>query len=303
MLTTLATCIPLAVAVIVVGVIALLQRRRLRRITGASGLHEVLRDTHASWIVDHALKTLVEACHREPRLVPGVVMVVLRDTTVAVHVSSPSAHPPAPWRTSSDGLVWTADIRAVQASRLSASTVNPFSGLVTLGISADGRVFVDLTEAHGLVSIGGDATSRRLVAARWIAEAATRPWATGDAHLVGLDADAAPAPVPGMAIAQLADDVASGVPGLSIVDRLPDDATSARLVRALENPGCRWPVVVASGVPDARWRFTALANGWVTSDFLPAARWDPAADPVQPVSIPPHGGASTPSRTHAEAPA
>jgi hypothetical protein len=278
MLSTLVVASPLVAALCAVAVIALLQRRRLLRLTTASGLHHVLGDAHASWIVDHAVKTLVEACHLEPRLVPGIVMIVLRDTTIAVHVASPTAHPPVPWRTSADGLVWTADIVALQAARLSPSTANPYTGLVTLGVAESGRVFVDLTEAHGLVSIGGDPESRRLVAARWIAEAASRPWTTGAAHLIGLDADAAPRPAPASAVDQLADAVASGTPGLGVVHHLAHDATSARLVQALETHGCRFPVVVADAVPDARWRFTAHTNGWLTSDFLPAARWIPDAE-------------------------
>jgi hypothetical protein len=290
MITTLLVSVPLAAALLAVTLIALLQRRRLRRLTSSTGLHQVLGDAHASWVVDHALKTLVEACHREPRLVPGVVMVVLHETTIAVHVSSPTAHPPTPWRTSADGLVWTTDIVAVQAAQLAHTTANPYTGLVTLGVSENGRVFVNLDEAHGLVSIGGDAESRRLVAARWIAEAASRPWSTGEAHLVGLDASAAPAATAGTPVHLLADDVSAGTPGFSVVERLADRPATARLVQALETHGCRWPVVVASAVPDARWRFTAHTNGWVTSDFLPAARWNPDA-----AALP------APAATHADA--
>jgi hypothetical protein len=209
--------------------------------------------------------------------VPGIVMVALHETTIAVHVSSPTAHPPAPWRTSADGLVWNADIVALQAAQLAPTTTNPYTGLVTLGVSDNGRVFVNLDEAHGLVSIGGDPESRRLVAARWIAETASRPWSTGDAHLIGLDANAQPAATAGTSVHQLADDIAAGTTGLSVVDRLADGAATGRLVQALETHGCRWPVVVASAVSDARWRFTAHTNGWVTSDFLPAARWNPDA--------------------------
>jgi hypothetical protein len=284
MITTLAVCTPLAAVAASLAVLALLQRRRLRRLTSTSGLHEVLRDAHASWIVDHALKTLVEACQREPRAVPGIVMVVLHETGIEAHLSAPAAHPPAPWRTSSDGLVWSADIMALQAAPLTPTMVNPFTGLVTLGLSGSGRVFIDLGEAHGLVSIDGDPSSRRLVAARWIAETTTRPWSTGAAQLVGLDANAEPLEMPGSAIDHLTDAVASGTAGLAFIERLTNDATTNRLVRALEGDGCRWPVVVASAVPDARWRFTAHSNGWVTSDFLPAARWNPAA--ALPVATP-----------------
>ena len=280
MILTLAICIPLAVALAVTGVVAALQRRRLRQLTSASGVHQVLADAHASWVVDHALKALVEACLREPRLVPGVVMVVLRETTIAVHVSSPTAHPPAPWRTSADGCVWTTDIVAVQAAPLSFGTTHPYSGLVTLGVTNDGRVFVNLDEAHGLVSIGGESEARRVVAERWITEAASRPWSTGEAQLVGLDADARPLSAPASALDQLVTTVASGAAGLTFVDSLPGDATTDRLVHALETHGCLWPVVVVGAVSEARWRFTAHSNGWMTSDFLPSARWD--ADAIMP---------------------
>lgn len=282
MIITLAAGIALAAVAASLAVAALHQRRRLRLLTAPAGLHEVLRDIHASWIVDHALRTLVEACRLEPRRVPGIVMVVLHETKMAVHLSAPETRPPKPWHTSSDGLVWTADIVALQAAPLTPTTLNPYTGLVTLGASGTGRVFIELGQAHGLVSIDGDPNSRRLIAARWIAETATRPWSTGAAYLVGLDANAQPLEMPDSAVDHLTDSVASGAPGLAFVERLPNDAATARLVRALEDRGCRWPVVVASAVPDARWRFTAHANGWVSSDFLPDARWDPAGS-VLPV--------------------
>lgn len=275
MIITLAVCIPLAAAAASLAVAALLQRRRLRLLTAPAGLHEVLCDIHASWVVDHALKTLVEACRREPRRVPGIVMVILHETRLAVHLSAPEARPPKPWHTSSDGLVWTADIVALQAAPLTPTTLNPYTGLVTLGVSGTGRVFIDLGQAHGIVSIDGDPNSRRLIAARWIAETATRPWSTAGAYLVGLDGNAEPLEMADSAVDQLIDCVASGAPGLAFVERLPHDAATTRLVRALEDRACRWPVVVASAVPDARWRFTAHTTGWVTSDFLPDARWNP----------------------------
>ena len=251
-----------------------LQWRRHRGFTANTSAHQVLSDSHASWIVDHALKVLVVACQREQRHVPGVVMVVLHENSIAVHVASPTAHPPAPWRTSASGLVWTAELLALQAAPLTPATTNPFTGIVTLGVGQAGRVFIDLNQAHGLVSIEGDPVSRRRIAAHWIAEAAIRPWGTTDADLVGLDANAAPHPAEIAAVQNLASTVASGAVGLTFVAHLPNDATSAQLVHALESPDCRWPVVVVSAVRDARWRFTAHTNGWVTSDFLPAARWD-----------------------------
>jgi hypothetical protein len=252
-------------------------RYRHRRFTATTSAHQALRDSHASWLVDHAVKVLAQACAWEPRLVPGVVMVVLHDDAISLHLSTPTAHPPAPWRNSADGLVWSATLVELQSQPLSPETANPFTGLITLGVSDAGRVFVDLGQAHGLVSIGGDLLSRHRVTARWIAEAGSRPWAAGRATLVGLGEAATPRPTPDSTLDELVDRVASGDVGLAFVESLPDDVAAALLVQGLESHACRLPVVVASHVASARWRFTAHANGWVTSDFLPAARWNPEA--------------------------
>ena len=273
----LGAAIVLVAAAAGIAVPTAVHRYRHRRFTATTSAHQVLRDSHASWLVDHAVKVLAQACAWEPRLVPGVVMVVLHDDAISLHLSTPTAHPPAPWRNSADGLVWSATLLELQSQPLSPETANPFTGLITLGVSDAGRVFVDLGQAHGLVSIGGDLLSRHRVTARWIAEAASRPWAAGQPTLVGLGDAATPRPTPESTLDELVDRVASGSVGIAFVESLPDDIAAGLLVQGLESHACRLPVVVASHVASARWRFTAHANGWVTSDFLPAARWNPDA--------------------------
>lgn len=300
-LVELAVAILLVAAAAGIAVPTAVHRHRHRRFTATTSAHQSLRDAHASWLVDRAVKVLAQACAWEVRLVPGVVMVVLHDDAISLHLSTPTAHPPAPWRNSADGLVWTATLLDLQSEPLSPETANPFTGLITLGVAEAGRVFVDLGQAHGLVSIGGDLLSRHRVAARWIAEAGTRPWADGRPVLVGLSDTATPKATPDSTLDDLVDRVADGTVGLAFVANLPDEAAAALLVTGLESHACRLPVVVASHVPSARWRFTAHANGWVTSDFLPAARWNPDAttpppaastDAATPVGAPPGTTAS-----------
>ena len=281
-IVVLAVGILLFVAAAAIAVPTLISRHTYRSFVGDATAHQVLRDAHASRVMDRALRALVQASNDESLRVPGVVMAVLGNDSVAVHVAAPSQYPPVPWETSVDGLVWTASLADLQTARVDSATPNPYTGLFTIGVSEAGRVFADLDQAHGLISIGGDVASRREVARRWIVEASARTWTTGAVVLVGLDDRAQPVPTPAPTIYDVIALVKTGTPGLVFIEGEPHPEQAALLARALEAPTSRCPVIVVGASADARWRFTAQQNGWITSDFLPAARYIPDTAVVEP---------------------
>ena len=264
-------------AAVAIAVPTLISRHTYRSFVGTSSAHQVLTDVHASWVVDRALRSLAQACVGEAQRLPGIVMVVLDADSIAVHVASPSQHPPRPWDASPGGLVWSAKLADLQSMPVDSGRANPWTGLFTIGVSDAGRVFVDLDQAHGLISIGGDPTSRREVARRWIDEAAARTWATGPVVFVGLDDRAEPSSAPGPTVYDVIALVKTGTPGLVFIEGAPHPDQAALLARALESEKSRCPVIIVGATDDARWRFTAQENGWMTSDFLPAARFTPEA--------------------------
>lgn len=276
-LIVLAVGVVCFIAATAIAVPTLVSRHTYRSFVGTATAHHVLRDSHASWLVDRSLRALVQACRVELQRVPGVVMVILGTDSVAVHIAAPATYAPAPWTASGDGLVWSASLADLQTTSVGPATTNPYTGLFTLGVSDAGRVFTDLDQAHGLISIGGDVSSRREVARRWIDEASARPWATGPVMLIGLDARAEPAATRAPTIDDAIALVQTGAPGLVLVEGEPSPEHAARLARALESSDSRCAVVLVGDSTTARWRFTAQQNGWMTSDFLPAARFTPDA--------------------------
>jgi len=271
------------IAAVAIAIPTLISRHSYRSFVGTSTAHQVLRDSHASWLVDRALRALAQSCTLEWRRVPGIVTATLDTEAVTVYLAAPSPQPPLPWETSSNGLIWRARLADLQVTPVEPTTPNPYPGLFTIGVSDAGRVFADLDQAHGLISIGGDEASRREVARRWIEEASGRPWATGIVLLVGLDASGKKSDAPGTTLNDAITFVESGAPGLVVVEGEPRPEQTARLLRALEAVDSRCPVVVVGESTDARWRFTAQQNGWITSDFLPSARFTPAAAVLAPV--------------------
>lgn len=258
---------------------AVVARRRNRRIPKPAGPHHVPHDPSASWTVDRALKALILACEREGKLVPGFVMVIVDVTSVHLHLASPTLHPALPWITSEDGLVWSCSLAAVQLEPIEARTVNTFTGLVTIGTSDDGRVLVDLAQARGLISIKGDKESQRAVARRWIDEFSFNPWSGATrVVLIGLEELATHGAATGT-LDDLLRDVETDAPGVAFLRETPIGKRAAGLARALESPDCAWPVVTLGRARNARWKFRAHRNGWVTSDFLPPVRSNEVVSP------------------------
>lgn len=269
----LAAAIVLFVFTAAIGLPLLLGNLRWRRYTATSTAHQVLGDTYASWTVDHSLKAMILACEREGIAVPDLVMVVADTSAVHLYVASPALVAPEPWVASPDGIIWSTSLIELQDAPVRASTINTFTGLVTLGVSAAGRVFVDLSQAKGLIAITGDKGYRRALAQRWIDDFSTSPWSAGTTiDLLELDDLATTRTSTAASSHQIIAKAAAGAVGVAFVAQAPKKADSDALLRALGAPGCRLPVIALGRARHARWKFTAHADGWVTSDFLPTAR-------------------------------
>lgn len=265
-----------AVALVIPAVRA---RKEFRHVTAASIAHNTVREGYASWSVDRAVKSMVFACTHQGTVVPGVVMVIATSTRIELHLSSP-ARAPAPWVDSPDFTTWSCSLAEIQTARIGAAT-NPYAGLVTLGMSDGALCLVDLTQACGLISIVGDPTAGEDLARHWIRDFSENPWSAAlPLLLVDLDELSTPGTTT-TTIDGLLDEIDSGSPGLSFVR---DHTTATALECILESGGCRWPVVTLGDAPLARWKFTAHKDGWVTSDFLPAALTRCAATAGPPAS-------------------
>ncbi|MCU1405170.1 MAG: hypothetical protein JWQ43_1473 [Glaciihabitans sp.] len=271
--TTLAVAIVLFVFTAVILLPVLVGNLRWRRFTPSTTAHQVLGDSYASWTVDHALKAMILACERERLVVPGIVMVLTDARSIHLYLSSPAYRPPEPWTVSPDGITWTTSLAELQDAPVRASTVNTFTGLVTLGVSTNGRIFIDLSQANGLIGIGGDPGYRLSLARRWIDDFSSSPWsASTPIALLDLDELATERTVRVTGLPRLVGDVASGAAGVAILARSPKRHDAGALLAALESPGCRFPVISLGNSGYARWRFTAHADGWVTCDFLPPVK-------------------------------
>jgi hypothetical protein len=231
-------------------------------------MHLMLRDAYASMAVDQALKALIVGCREAEVPVPGIVMVVLDDTSVQLHLSAPSMTPPSPWQAGQGGLTWQSTVDRLQRSLIERNTRNSFRRLVTFGLGANGRVFVDLAQAHGLISIAGPAASRLAIARRLIEDLSSSPWANDRVPLrialVGLEPLASARTDSVASLGELVGQQDAG--GVVLVERLPPD--SGELLLELETSGA-WTVIVMEAI-EASWQFTADADGNVTSHFLPA---------------------------------
>ncbi|WP_394769107.1 hypothetical protein [Lacisediminihabitans sp.] len=206
---------------------------------------------------------MIDACRRERLPVPGVVVAVVGPVSIRLHLSSPAPESPAPWVAARGGTEWSRTLGGLDGS-IGAPDM-PFGGLIGIGGSTERR-FVDLRQAHGLISIEGEAEP---TVRRWIDELAHNPWSTGaPIVLVGLDELAGSATVSTATIEDVVAGVAAGATGFAVLAEHPSGELGAELLRALEHPDCRWPVILLGGSPRARWRFTVGADGTVGNDAL-----------------------------------
>jgi hypothetical protein len=261
-----------------------------RRHRGAPpGVRHLSRDPRLSALLVAALYDLVQGRVSRGLAVPDVQVVLVGDERVVVHFAGvPDGRAFAPWRSELDGQAWVveaADLRQWQRGEL------PFPALVTLGEVDGWSVLVDLEQAPGLISLGGDPRQARRVAGAVAFELATSGWSGASVTLVGFEPDAVAVPSTArVSHADLAGTLAAAEPlarratarlghldaanlatgrtcGVPLPTRVlllaepPPEAEVDRIAR-LAGDG-HTPVVIAclGDTPYARWRFTATPDG------------------------------------------
>ncbi|MEY9861289.1 hypothetical protein ABH935_006929 [Catenulispora sp. GAS73] len=158
-----------------------------RRLSGpgdAAGVEEAIRlgagmaDVR---FLNQALRELSAALATAGRPLPAVRLANLTESGLELRLAEPAPAAPQPWHTRPDGLAWwvaRTDVGTV-AKRVVEAAVAPCPGLVTVGAvgpDAATRVLLDLEASCGVISVGGDDTTRRAVLAAMAVELLTNTW-------------------------------------------------------------------------------------------------------------------------------
>lgn len=228
-------------------------------------------DRSGAWIVDHAVRALATGCAERYRPLPAVGAVILGPESLSVRLTTPDDAPPPGWDAEDHGRTWRSRLDRLRDAAVDARLPDPFPLLVPVGVIDDGRLLLNLAQAHGTISLDGDTELARRLIGTWSRRLSTSPWAAGTRVIrVGFEPDPEFA---GWDVARLAeaapvlDDPDGGV--LLFADRPGPQAD--RLLA--ESP---WWAVVAVGADAPAWRFTVDPSGTIDTGLL--------AEPVRPRS-------------------
>ncbi len=228
------------------------------------------REDAGIWTIDRAARVLATACAAAGRSVPEVYAVTVDDDTFRLRLTGPDPQPPDGWSLADGARTWSIPLRLVQSANVDTEVESPFPQLVSLGDSDDGRVLIDLSRAHGVVSLEGESSAALVLADRWVSELATSPW-SGRVAVVRVgqgDGDGPPARARAddldRAEASLAE-LGTGVLVISGARR----ADATRIAELAGDPQRPWTVIVVDGANSpARWRLSIDASGRVVGGPL-----------------------------------
>ena len=247
-------------------------RRARRARSAASQTPAIPLDDAAAWTIDRVLRTLATACARAERPLPAVCAVVVGTETLWLRLSSPDVSPAAPWSVEDQGRTWSAPLRVLQSAEVDDTLPTPFPRLVSLGGSPNGRVLLNLAEAHNVISLDGEGRAVRALAAEWARELSGSPWSHGVSTLrVGFpdqDAEAAPGAQNAANLEAAAAFFEETDRGVLLFAHPPTGRELERLSPLLEDPDRRWSVVVLGNPKNAGWRLVADAAGNLETGLL-----------------------------------
>lgn len=249
---------------------------RLRQRKPAAPADTRYLDTAAGWTVDRALRVLVSGCAHTNRPVPHVYGVSLDDEQITLRLSVADPHPVVPWTAGESGRVWTAPLRATQELPLLPGIPTPCPRLVTLGTHDGQRELVNLGEAGGVVSLGGDRAAARALVLAWAAELSASPWADGVQVVIGGIREAATnGRILSVGTAREAlvevDAALTQAPqavGVLILASAPSGQEAAWVQELVGQPHAPWVVVVLGQSRQDRWRFTVGRDGQLDTGVL-----------------------------------
>jgi hypothetical protein len=233
-------------------------------------------DTAAAWTIDRALRVLVSGCAHTNRPVPHVYGVSLDDEQITLRLSVADPHPVVPWVAEESGRVWTAPLRATQELPLLPGIPTPCSRLVTLGTHDGRRELVNLGEAGGLVSVGGDQNAARALVLAWVTELAASPWADGVRVVVGgirgatTNGRVTSAGTVREALVEVDSALTQSPQGVGVLllASAPSGREAAWVQELVTQPHAPWVVVVLGQSRQDRWRFTVGRDGRLDTGVL-----------------------------------
>ena len=137
--------------------------------------------------------------------------------------------------------------------------------------TGQGRVLLNLAEAHGLISLEGDARQSRPLLADWVRELSGSPWSRGTTVLrVGFGAGGEELPgvedAPSIEAAAATLEETDG--GVLVLAHAPSGREPERVGALLAAADGRWSVLVLGSPKNASWRLVADAAGTLDTGLL-----------------------------------
>lgn len=231
------------------------------------------RDDAAAWTIDRVLRTLATACSTGGRPLPGVAAVVVGTDTITLRLARPDEQPPQGWSAEHQGRSWTAPLRLLQSAPVDDALPAPYPRLVSTGDSEQGRVLLNLAEAHGMISLEGDARQTKPLLADWIRELSGSPWSRGTTVLrIGFGPGGEELPgvedAPSIEAAATTLDESDG--GVLVLAHAPSGRDPERAGALAGAADGRWSVLVLGSPKNASWRLVADASGTLDTGLLSA---------------------------------
>jgi hypothetical protein len=226
-------------------------------------IRAIAADEASAW-VDAALRTLGAELRRESLMVPRITCVRAGELGLEILLAEPVPEAPPSFAAVDDGHVWRLDpdLDLAELHRRAGDAVAALPTLVSVGISPEGPVLVDL-ETLGVVSVEGDDARVSAFLAGAALELASVDWAEG----VDLRVAGGPAALQEIEGVRMVEDLASlgedlAATAASVGDALGDRPST--LAARLDQPGEEWLPTVAvvhdAGAAGALGEVVALAR-------------------------------------------
>ena len=139
---------------------------------------------------DAALRELAAMAEKASFDLPEAVAARIDSARLDLHLRTPSTAAPAPWRASSDGLVWSLSGEHQPAP---TQRMAPYPAMVTVGVDEDGGTWLIDLEGAGVVQIVGETSAGEDLARFIAAELALNPWSDVETvDVIGVAQDVVP---------------------------------------------------------------------------------------------------------------
>jgi hypothetical protein len=225
-------------------------------------------ESSGAWTVDRAVRALATACAQRSRPVPALGALVLGPESVQLRLVTPDEAPPPGWTAEDQGRTWRMALDRLASAPMNDALAAPYPRLVSLGVTGDGRMLLNLAEADGLVSLEGDPARVRDLARTWASRLTTSPWSAGIWVIrVGFEPDPAFAGVDVPDLGEAARILDGPDSGVVVMAEAPHDRDLEYVTWLIGDKRRRWSVVAIEAA-DARWRLTVDSAGTVETGLL-----------------------------------